>query len=241
MTRLNKQLVLKLTKGIGLFLLTLLFYILPGIIYSHSFSPIAWRPTSLLFLFIMTNALLENRLRHLTAKKIPLSLILLLLIVIAELVYFARHFSLPIVFNLILFTLLSMSQRLFNNLQLKFIGITLLVWFKIVVMNIIVFYLSTNFISTNLIWLMIPYLLPHLIAHLIHWKDDYLTPLFLSIIASYILSVSLSWSFAGWTSLIQLFSLPTALWLLNKQTGQSARIYTVFFSIIQLILMIQFY
>jgi len=134
-TRLNKQLALKLTKGIGLFLLTLLFYILPGIVYSHSFSPIAWQPTSILFLFIMTNALLENRLRHLTAKKIPLSLILLLLIVIAELVYFARHFSLPIVFNLILFTLLSMSQRLFANLQLKFIGITLLIWFKIVVME----------------------------------------------------------------------------------------------------------
>ena len=88
---------------------------------------------------------------------------------------------------------------------------------------------------------MIPYLLPHLVAHLIHWKDDYLTPLFLSIIASYILSVSLSWSFAGWTSLIQLLSLPTALWLLNKQTVQSARIYTVFFSMIQLVLMIQFY
>lgn len=241
MTQLTQQLALKLTKGIGLFLLTLLFSILPGLVLSHTYTTIAWQPASMLFLFIMTNALLENRLRHLTAKKIPLSFILLLLIVIAELVYFARYFSLPIVFNFILFTLLSMSQRLFANLQLKFIGITLLVWFKLVVMNIIVFYLSTNFISTNLIWLMIPYLLPHLVAHLIHWKDDYLTPLFLSIIAAYILSISLSWSFAGWASLIQLISLPTTFWLLNKQTVQSARIYTVLFSMLQLVLMLQFY
>jgi len=218
-----------------LFLLIPFIYILPGTIYSVTYTNINWLSFLSLLGVVLINNLLENTLDTKNVR-ITLPLVLLELANIGLLIYFYTSQPLFLGNILVLYSILVQTQYIFKTYHLYYLALILIAIFKVFLLNGVSFYLNTNFLTNSLIAIMSPYFLPILLSELMRWKKT--NPfIFISLLLlSYLLGIMILWHHIGVWSLSLLLLLPFAYKSLNKRNYTNTRIFTLLFSYVTLFL-----
>lgn len=221
----------------ALFILIPFIYVLPGSIYSTTYTNINWINFISLLVFVLINNLLEYILDS-RDLRINFSLLSLELANIGLIIYFYISQSVFLGNILLLYTILLQTQYIFNDYHLNYLAPILTATFKVFLLNGISFYLSTNFLTNSLLISMSPYFFPIFLSKLMRWKNA--NPfIFISLLLlSYLISIIILWNHIGFWSLSLLLLLPLAYKLLNKRTYSNTRLFTVLFSYVTLSLFI---
>lgn len=218
-----------------LFLLFPLIYILPGAIYSTTYTNTNWLELLALFSFILINSGIEYELSK-KSIQLRISLGLLELGNIILIVYF--YINQPIFLGniLALYSILIHTQYLFKFYQLHYLAIVLLTIFKIFLLNGVSFYLNTNFITFSLLIIMLPYFMPKLLSELMRWRKTNPFVFISLLLLSYLVGIVTLWKYVGFWSLLLLLTLPSAYKALNKRNYTNTQLFTLLFSFTTLLL-----
>lgn len=218
------------------FLLFPLIYILPGVIYSTTYTNINWLALLVLFSFILINEGLEYKLDKQQNRHLNLSLIFLELGNLALIIYF--YINQPIFLGniFVLYSILIQIQYLFKFYQLHYLAIVLLAIFKVFLLNGVSFYLNTNFITLSIFIVMLPYFIPKLLSELMRWKKTNPFVFISLLLLSYIVGIITLWRYIDFWSLLLLLTLPSAYKALNKRNYINTQLFTLLFSLTTLLL-----
>lgn len=217
------------------FLLFPLIYLLPGTIYSTTYTNISWLELLTLFSFILINSGLEYELDKKNLYLKP-SLIFLELSNITLIIYFYINQSIFLGNIFILYSILIQTQYLFKFYQLHYLAIALLTIFKVFLLNGVSFYLNTNFITLSLFIIMLPYFIPKLLSETMRWKKTNPFVFISLLLLSYIVGITSLWNSIGFWSLFLLLTLPLAYKALSKRNYINTQLFTLLFSFTTLLL-----
>lgn len=218
-----------------LFLLFPLIYLLPGTIYSTTYTNINWLELLVLFSFILINSGLEHELDRKNLYLKP-SLIFLELGNITLIIYFYINQSIFLGNIFVLYSILIQTQYLFKFYQLHYLAIALLAIFKVFLLNGVSFYLNTNFITLSLFIIMLPYFIPKLLSESMRWKKTNPFVFISLLLLSYIVGIISLWNYVGFWTLFLLLTLPFAYKALSKRNHINTQLFTLLFSFTTLLL-----
>lgn len=203
------------------------FYLLFGTLYAIQYSSIDWLSFFLLYLFVMSNQLLEkkfNKNYDLTSRSAKRSVIILEILLFLILFYFGIVHSLITSLLLICYAIMIQGQFSFSYYNLSLFSMVLVTIFKVFLLNALSFYLHTGFIPIRLLLWTSPLFLPILLGELFNWEKPLNKKKITAILLfSYFIGMLLMWLIADLYALILLFSVPFGFIFLvdpNKRTNQ---------------------
>lgn len=219
---------------IFLFLLLPLFYMIFGCVYAlqyHSFQPV---PFLMLYLVTLLNqiqeVILKKRFESGKLTKFSLFTAINVLLVVC-LIYFWISYTWLASLFLLLYSIFIQGSIIFRIYELRFLPAILTLIMNLVLMNGFACYTQAHFISWQAILIVIPQILPFFILSIHQWhvriSNVHLTTLLLLNTGLFIYSY---FSMIGYWSLIILFSVPFAYFILKQRTAEAKTLYTLIFS-----------
>lgn len=194
------------------FFLLPVFYLILGNIFALQYDTFKVVPFILLYLFILTNQMLENILLRVPNDDFRISkpfFSSLELLNVLLLLYFGLYYSWLAALVSLLYTLIIQMQFVFNYYDLEFLIIFVVTFLKLLLLNLFSFYTQTNFIHPRFIpiylGLFIPFYLFEVSRTERRVKNTHLLAL---LTLSYVMGVFCLWEAVGWPSLILLLSFP---------------------------------
>lgn len=225
-----------------IFFLLPLFSIIFGAFFSLSYETFSVLSLVILYLFIISNQMLENIMMRIPKDdfKLPKNFIIILnslngLI----LLYFGLLYSWIAAVVLFLYALFVQTQFIFSYYDLEYLARFITSLFKVVLLNVMSFYSQTRFIQPSHILyylgIFIPFYL-YEIGGLGEGKHKKWLPVLIGF--NYIIGIALLWPLASWWSFILLISLPFAWVLLKDFSRMLGAVYAGMFALIYFITLI---
>ncbi|WP_208559139.1 hypothetical protein [Marinilactibacillus kalidii] len=192
-----------------------ILYLTTGIVLSLPYSTIHFLSTALLYLFALSNLLIEMALGDAFINNMPLrkkQILFQEFVILVCLLYFILQYAFYTPILLICYSLMVQGKYIFKFYDLDSFALALTVLFKAILLNAVGFYLQANFISINSFQHFLPLLFPLLIVEIYTWNRT-LRKVIEAVCWSlgYLLAILLQWPITNWFSLLMLLSAPLVL------------------------------
>jgi len=216
-----------------------IFYLLPGAYLSSAYTNISWFPLLLLYLLILTNQLLEKMYsRLLTGDRVKI--LLAEIANISLIIYFYSQSSFVFGNLLLFYSIFIHIQNIFDRYNIAYLGILVVVFFKIIVMNIASFYLNASFIPSSIILVILPFILPFLMVELDRRRKNTAIIKLTTLCLSYFVGLVVLWGSSGLWSLLIFLSLPAGYYALKWNNYLGSKIFYTSFSLIAFLIILLF-
>jgi len=215
------------------FFLLPLFYMSLGSVFSLQYNPLNYLSIIILYLFILSNQMLENMFLRIPQNDFQLSkrfVFLLETLTVLALLFFGWRHSWTASLVLLLFSAIIQLQFLFSYYDLDYVAVLVTTFFKVILLNGFSFYIGTQFIHTRFIPYYFGLFIPFFLYEAARIENS-MRKVTLTVLVSlgYIVSIVLLWQHLAWGSLLLLLTLPFA-WLViseyNRKTTASYAIMT---------------
>lgn len=223
------------------FFLLPLISIFPGSILAFQYGQTAFTSFIALYIYIVTNQLIENILLRIPTNNFQLSkrfLTSLEIVNILFLLFFGFRHSWMSAATLLLYTITIQLQFLFTYYDLEKTAAFIASFLKVILLNGIAFYIHTNFLHFRFLPYYFALFFPYFIYELTRFKEKADNKLILPmIIFSFLFTLALLWNTMGIFSSTLLLSFPFIIVFQTEHDGKYIATFLIVFSLLYMLLL----
>ena len=218
------------------FFLLPIFYLILGNIFALSYDTFKFLGFISLYLFILTNQMLENMLLRIPKNDFKISKPFfsgLELLNVILLLYFGFQYSWLAALVLLLYTLIIQIQFVFSYYDLEYIVIFVATFLKLILLNGFSFYTQTNFIHPRFIPIYLGLFIPFYLFEISRTERKFKNIHLLGMLSlGYGIGIFFLWGYIGWKSLFLLLSFPFIGLFRTSFSRKNSSIFAFTFSLI---------